>query len=345
MDGASIAPTAESRARLFDLVRAYRLSQAVYVATRLGIPDLLADGPRETDALAQATASHTPTLYRILRALAGAGVLEEVAPRRFALTAVGAGLRADVPGSLRPAVLWMLDERSWRPWGHLLHTVRTGETAFRHVHGTGLFDYLAEHPEVSATFDAAMTGLTAAQAPAIAGAYDFSGMSRVVDVGGGGGRLMAAILQRYPMLRGVLVDLPHVVAGARRLLEAQGVADRCELVGGSFFESVPGGGNAYILRDIVHDWEDDQAVTILANCRTAMLEGARVLLVERYLPPEHREALSVLLADLQMLVNVGGRERTTDEYATLLARSGLRLARTIALGPGIQHHVIEAVAA
>jgi hypothetical protein len=166
-----------------------------------------------------------------------------------------------------------------------------------------------------------------------------------VDVGGGGGRLMAAILQRYPMLRGVLVDLPHVVAGARRLLEAQGVADRCELVGGSFFESVPGGGNAYILRDIVHDWEDDQAVTILANCRTAMLEGARVLLVERYLPPEHREALSVLLADLQMLVNVGGRERTTDEYATLLARSGLRLARTIALGPGIQHHVIEAVAA
>ncbi len=328
--------------RLVDLVRGYRLSQAVYVVTRLGIPDLLANGPREIDELAHATASHAPTLYRVLRALAGAGLFEEIGPRRFALTAVGAGLRADVPGSLRTAVMMWFDESNWQAWGQLLHAVRTGETAFRHVHGADYFGYLTQHPEAAAIFDAAMTGLAAAQASAIATSYNFSNMSRVVDVGGGHGKLLAVILQRYPAIRGVLLDLPHVVEGARRMLEAEGVAHRCELVGGNFFESVPDGGDAYILRHIIHDWEDDQAVTILTNCRRAMSKRARMILVERYFPPELREALPVLLVDLEMLVNVGGRERTTEEYAALLARSSLRLARTIPLGQGVEHHLIEA---
>jgi hypothetical protein len=348
MDGAvgpGSAPTPESRERLFTLVRSYRLSQAVYVATRLGIPDLLADGPRETDELARLTASHAPSLHRVLLALAGAGVLEKVGPRRFALTAVGTGLRTGVPGSLRPGVLLWLDESHWRPWGHLLHTVQTGKTAFRHAHGADLFDYLTGHPEIATVFDAAMTGLSAVQAPLVATAYDFSRMNLVVDVGGGHGRLLTTILERYPRLRGILFDLPHVIEGARPVLKATGVADRSELVGGSFFDSVPAGGDAYLLRDIIHDWEDDQAVTILTNCRRAMAEGARLLLVERYVPTDPHEALSVLLADLEMLVNVGGRERTTDEYAMLLARSGLRLARTILLGPGMPHHLIEAIPA
>jgi hypothetical protein len=281
MDGVvdpSSAPTPESRERLLTLVMSHRLSQAVYVVTRLGIPDLLADGPRETDELAHATGSHAPSLHRVLLALAGAGVLEKVGPRRFALTSVGAGLRTGVPGSLRPGVLLSLDESLWRPWGHLLHTVRTGETAFHHAHGVGLFDYLAGHPEVARVFDDAMSAQSVVQGPLVATTYDFSRMSLVVDVGGGQGRLLATILERYPRLRGILFDRPHVVEGARQILNAAGVVDRCELVGGSFFDAVPAGGDAYLLRHIIHNWEDDQAVAILTNCRRAMATGARVLL-------------------------------------------------------------------
>jgi O-methyltransferase domain/Dimerisation domain len=341
MDG----PSVESRGQLLSLVRGYRISQAIYVATKLGIPDLLADGPREIDDLAHATGSHPPSLYRVLLFLAGVGVLDKVGPRRFALTPMGVGLRTDVPGSLRPSVLLLLDESHWRPWGHLLHTVRTGETAFDHAHGAGLFDYLAGHPEVASVFNAAMSGNSPTHARLVAATYDFSGMSLVVDVGGGRGRLLAAILERYPRLRGILFEQPHVIEDAREIVNAAGVADRCELVGGSFFDAVPAGADAYILRGIMPGFEDDQAVAILTNCRRAMAAEARVVLVERYLAPDAHEALPVLYSDLEMLVNVGGRERTTDEYATLLAKSGLRLAQTISLGrlpEAMGHQLIEA---
>ena len=335
----------ESREELLTLVRGYRISQAIYVATRLGIPDLLADGPREIDELAHATGSHPPSLRRVLRFLAGVGVLDNVGPDRFALTPVAAALRTGVPGSLRPSVLLWLDESHWRPWGHLLHTVRTGETAFHHAHGTGVFDYLAGHPEVAAVSTAAMSGNSPAHARLVAEAYDFSRMSLVVDVGGGRGRLLATILERYPRLRGILFDQPHVIEDARQIIDAAGVGDRCELVGGRFFDAVPAGGDAYILRNIIHDWEDDQAVAILTNCRRAMATGARVVLVELYLAADPQAALPALYSDLEMLVTVGGRERTTDEHATLLARSGLRLAQTIALGrveEAMGYHLIEA---
>lgn len=334
--GASLAlspvPSIESRERLLSLVRGYRISQSIYVATRLGIPDLLADGPREIDDLAHATGSHPPSLRRVLLFLAGVGVLDKVGPDRLALTPVAAGLRTGIPGSLRASVLLLLDESHWRPWGHLLHTVRTGETAFQYAHGEGLYDYLAGHPEVASLFNAAMSGNSPAHARLVAATYDFSRMSRVVDVGGGRGRLLAAILERNPRLRGILFDQPHVIEDARPILDEEGVGDRCELVGGSFFDAVPAGGDVYVLRGIVPGFEDDPAVVVLTNCRRAMAAGARVLLVERYVAPDPHEALPVLVSDLEMLVNVGGRERTTDEYATLLARSGLRLARTISLG-------------
>src|SRR6266852_2025199 len=252
--------------------------------------------------------------------LAGAGVLEKVGPQGFALTLVGVSLRTGVPGSLRASVLMLLDEKNWKPWGRLLHTVRTGETAFNHAHGIGLFDYLVEHPEASSAFNAGMAGNSPAHARLAAAAYDFSHMSLVVDVGGGRGRLLATILERYPRLRGILFDRSRVIGGARETLHAAGVVDRCELVEGSFFEAVPAGGDAYILRNIIHDWEDDRAVAILTNCRRAMATGARVVLVELYLAADPQEALPVLHSDLEMLVNVGGRERTTDENATLLAR-------------------------
>ena len=335
----------ESRAQLLALVRGYRTSQAIYVVTRLGIPDLLADGPREIDELARATESHAPSLRRILIFLAGVGVLDNVGPQRFALTPVSALLRTGVPGSVRSSVLLSLGESHWRPWGHLLHTVRTGETAFDHAHGTGLFDYLAGHPEAAAVFNAGMAGNSPAHARLVAATYDFSEMSVVVDVGGGRGRLLATILERYPRLRGILFDQPHVIEDARQILEEVGVVDRCELVGGSFFDAVPTGGDAYILRNIIHDWEDDRAVAILTSCRRAMAAGARLLLVERYVATDPHEAFPVLQSDLEMLVILGGLERTTDEYATLLARSGLRLVQTISLGSvpdAMGHQLIEA---
>ena len=335
----------DPRQHLLSLVRGYRVSQAIYVATRLGIPDLLADGPREIEELAQATGSHPPSLRRVLRFLAGVGVLDKVGADRVALTPVAAALRTGVPGSLRPTVLLLLDESHWRPWGHLLHTVRTGETAFHHAHGAGLFDYLAGHSEVASLFNAAMSGNSPAHARLIAATYDFSRMSLVVDVGGGRGQLLATILERYPRLRGILFDQPHVIEDAWQVVTEAGVADRCELVGGSFFDAVPAGGDAYILRGIIPGFEDDQAVAILTNCRRAMAAGARLLLVERYVATDPHEALPVLLSDLEMLVNVGGRERTTDEYAALLSRSGLRLTNTIALGAAPEamgHQLVEA---
>lgn len=335
----------EPRERLLALVRGYRISQSIYVATRLGIPDLLADGPRKVDELALATGSHPASLGRVLLFLAGVGVLDKVGPRRFALTELASLLRTGVPGSLRPSVLLLLDESHWRPWGHLLHTVRTGETAFDHAHGAGLFDYLAAHPEVASVFNAAMSGNSPAHARLVAATYDFARMSLVVDVGGGRGRLLAAILERNPRLRGILFERPHVIEDAREILDEAGVGARCELVGGSFFDAVPAGADAYILRGIIPGFEDDQAVAILKNCRRAMRAGARVLLVERYLAADSREALPVLYSDLEMLVNVGGRERTTDEYAILLARSGLRLTETISLGrapEAMGHQLIEA---
>ena len=337
--------TLEPRQQLLALVRGYRISQAIYVATKLGIPDLLADGPREIDELAHASGSHPPSLRRVLMYLAGAGVLEKVGPQGFALTPVGVSLRTGVTGSLRASVLMLLDEKNWTPWGHLLHTVRTGETAFNHAHGMGLFDYLVEHPEASSAFNAGMAGNSPAHARLVAATYDFSEMSMVVDVGGGRGRLLATILERYPRLRGILFDQPHVVEDARETLDAAGVVDRCELVGGSFFDAVPAGGDVYILRNIIHDWEDDQAVAILTSCRRAMAAGARLLLVERYLATDPHEAFPVMQSDLEMLVIVGGLERTTDEYATLLWRSGLRLIQAISLGnvpEAMEHQVIEA---
>jgi hypothetical protein len=321
------------------------MSQALYVATRLGIPDILADGPRDVEELAQTTGAHAPSLRRLLAALASVGVLDKIGPRHFALTEIGFALRTGVPGSVRPAVLFLLNEAHWRPWGHLLHTVRTGQTAFDHAHGMSLFEFLSRHPQEADLFNKGMAGNSPAHAQLVASSYDFSQIGMVVDVAGGRGRLLATILESNAHLRGILFDLPHVVEDARQLIREAGVADRCELVGGNFFEAVPEGGNAYVLRNIIHDWEDDQAVAILTTCRRAMANDARLILVERYVADDPREAPLVHQADLELLVNVGGLERTTDEYATLLARSGLRLARTISLGPipeAMGHHLIEA---
>jgi hypothetical protein len=234
------------------------------VAARLGIPDLLAEGPRDVEELAHETGSHAPSLHRVLAALASVGVLDKVGPRQFALTEVGFGLRTGVPGSARPSVLFLLNESHWRPWGHLLQTVRTGRTAFELAHGVGLFEFLAQHPVEADLFNKGMAGNSPAHARLVASSYDFSQLRMVVDVAGGRGRLLATILESNAHLRGILFDLPQVIEDARQVIGDAGVADRCAFAGGSFFEAVPEGGDAYILRNIIHDWQDDQAVAILA---------------------------------------------------------------------------------
>jgi hypothetical protein len=325
------APSSQDFGEIFNLIGGYRISQAIYAVAELGIPDLLADGPRRCDDLARETKTHAPTLFRILRFLAGAGLFNELGPKEFELTRLGSTLRTDLPGSLRPVVRFLLSEFEWTPWGRLIHSVRTGETAFDHVHGMGPFEYFRKNPEASAVFNSAMTSLSARSGTGIVERYDFSGLRKVVDVGGGHGLLLATILRANPTMRGVLFDLPDVVVGAGQVLENFGVRDRCEVVGGSFFGGLPPGGEAYVLRQIVHDWDDDRALAILRNCCAAMTETGKVLVIEREIAAHHREAMRVLHLDLEMLVNVGGMERTEAEYRSLFENAGFRLTTIVPL--------------
>ena len=337
------APSPQDFGEILNLIGGYRISQAIYVAAELGIPDLLAAGPKHCDELATETNSHAPTLYRILRFLAGAGLFNEFRPQEFELTRLGSTLRTDVPGSPCAAARFWLSEFNWNPWGRLIHSVRTGETAFDHVHGMGVFEYFGKNAEASAVFNAAMTSNSARSGSGIVGRYDFSGLRKVVDVGGGHGFLLAMILKSNPTMRGVLFDLPDVVAGAGQILENSGVRDRCEVVGGSFFDALPTDGDAYVLRQIMHDWDDDRALAILRNCRAAMAGKGKVLVIDRQIALHHREAMRVLHVDLEMLVNVGGMERTDTEYRSLFANAGFRLARIVPLMDDSGFSVFEGV--
>jgi O-methyltransferase domain/Dimerisation domain len=326
-------------ADLIRLVDGFRVTQTIYAAVELGIPDLLADGERSSDDLAEASGADPATLYRLLRALASLGILHESDGRRFTLTELGEPLRADAPGSLRGWVRLCGREYFWSTWGNLTSSIRTGENTFRSLHGTDVWEWRAAHPDESAIFDEAMRATTLAANSAILAAYDFGRFGTVVDVGGGTGTLLASILRANPDTRGILFDQEHVVTGAHAVLASAGVADRCELVSGSFFSSVPGGGDAYVLKWIIHDWEDQKCVAILRACRDAMSADAVVLVIERELGKPN-ENLVAKLSDLNMLVMPGGRERTTDEYAALFGQAGLRLVATHPTASG--HLVIEA---
>jgi hypothetical protein len=314
---------------LGQLIAGHQVTWLIHVAARLGLADLLGDGTLAATELAELTATHPPTLYRLLRALASVGILRRVADGGFGLTDVGRFLRTDVAGSLRAVALFSGEESFQRSWSGLLDAVRTGAPAFDHVFGMSLAAYLGEHPAASRHFDKRATGNTARVADRVAASYDFRRVRRLVDVGGGYGTLSAAILKMNPDLRGVVFDQPHVVEGARRYLAAAGVAERCTAVGGSFFEQVPAGGDLYVLKSVLHDWDDDRALAILATCRTAMADGGTLLLVERIIPADDEPSCEVALYDLMMLVLSGGRERTVAEYEALLARSGLALTRVI----------------
>jgi len=321
---------------LFQMATAYWASQAIYVAAKLGIADLLQDGPRSSAALAAQTGSDAPSLFRVLRALSSVGVFSQLGKDCFALSRLGDALRSDVPGSLR-AIVITIGEIHYQACGELLHSVRTGSPAFDHVFGTSLFDYLQENASSADAFNRGMTNLSSLLAHAIILAYDFSGVTSMVDVGGGEGELLIRILELYPEMTGVVFDVADSLGSPRRTV---GNAERCSYIAGDFFDSVPEGAEAYILCGVVHDWSDDLAVAILSNCRKAMANNSRALIVEMIVPKTNSASFSKLL-DLNMMVMTAGRERTKPEFHALLNAADLRVTRIIpTMAP---QSVIEAV--
>ena len=320
-------PSTEERAAATAVLRmiwGLHISRAVYAVAELGIADRLADGPVSCAELAAGTGADEASLYRVLRLLAALGVFTEAPPRSFGLTILGARLRSDAPASMRSWALLHGTIAGCQPFEHILHTVRTGQSGFDTAHGMPLFEYLAHHPGDAAVFDAAMVERTAAYAPSVATGYGFSGLRTVVNVGGGRGMLLAAILHGHGHLQGTLFELPTVAAGAEPVLAAAGLMDRCEVVAGDFFQRVPAGADCYLLANVLHDWDDARAIEILANCRKAVTRHGRVLIIERLIPDDPPAAVPALLSDINMLVVSGGRERTNGEYGTLLRAAGLR---------------------
>ncbi|WP_197373580.1 methyltransferase [Mycolicibacterium baixiangningiae] len=301
---------------------------ALYSAARLGIADELASGPARAAEVAARVGADPDGVYRLMRALASRGVFAQRTDGSFALTRIGAALRSDTEGSLRDAVLFIGHPIRWADWGHLEHSVRTGQTAFADLHGSSFFDYLAHDPEFAEVFNRAMTANSSLADEVALAQYDFTGFRLIADVGGGHGSVLATILRSAPSARGVLFDLPAVVANAAPTFTAAGVADRVTIRGGSFMESVPEGADAYVVKNIIHDWQDEDAVRILRNIRTAVADGGKLVLLEMVLP-ERADSFLGLMVDLEMLVAVGGRERTRAEYANLLQRSGFRLTRVL----------------
>ncbi|HUO70481.1 MAG TPA: methyltransferase [Solirubrobacteraceae bacterium] len=328
---------AEVRQRMARLIGGYQLSAAIGAVARLGVADALATGPAQPRQLAARVGADPPSLERVLRTLEDAGLFASLEDGRIALTALGALLRSDVPGSARRGAIASTEEWRWRAYGHLTHSVRTGEPGFRRAHGCGLWEYLEREPDAAAMFNESMSRVAAANAAALVRNYDFSRVQRLVDVGGGLGVLVRALLEANPQMRAVVFDLPGVIEGTRTNLAAAGLTDRCEAIAGDFFEAVPADGDAYVLSWILHDWDDRSAARILANCHAAMRDGATLLVIEMVIPagdePRSSPDLDRLVkaSDLEMLAIVGGRERTADEYRELYACAGFELTRILPL--------------
>jgi orsellinic acid C2-O-methyltransferase len=330
------------QAQIQEMVRGFWKTRAIQTAVRLGLPDLMASGPRPAAEIAAQANCNADAVHRLLRALVSIGICADAGEGRFGVTPLGETLRSDVPGSMRGVVLHF-GEMMCDLWAHLAECVRSGSSA-RKLSGAGDdFSFLAANPEVAAVFNSAMAQMTRQIAAAVIAVYDFSGIEKLMDVGGGYGQLLATILQANPAMRGILFDMGHAADGARRELAAAGVGGRCEVAVGDFFKEVPAGADAYILKSIIHDWDDERSIRILRNCRRAAEKGARVLLVERVVPERMQVApedqLTAML-DLNMLVGPGGRERTESEYRKLFGAAGLRLTRIVPTRSGSS--VIEA---
>jgi hypothetical protein len=315
---------------LLRMMFGYLMSSGLYAAASLRIADHLKEGPLSAGELARRTGADEDALYRVLRMLASAGLFHELDARTFQLTPPADFLRSDARGSLRDLVVWMTDPFHFRVYADLMHSVRTGRPAIEKTYSKPAFEYFREDRELSEVFNAAMTTISAMAIPAVLEAYDFSGIGTLVDVAGGHGEVLLSILERYPQMRGILFDLDHVVEGARDRIASRGLRERCEAVSGDFFVSVPAGGDAYLMKHIIHDWDDERAIAILRRIHRA-LEGrprGRVMLLETVLAPANQPDFGKL-ADIEMLALPGGRERTEEEYAALFAQAGFRLSRVV----------------
>lgn len=310
------------------IVTGYWISQAVGAVARLGVPDQLADGPRSSDELARAVGAHPQAVFRVLRTLASIGIFSQPEPGVFALTPLGETLRSDTPGSVRNFAIAQTAYGHWETWGRFVESVKTGEPMARAALGMELWQWYGAHPQDAAFFSAAMGNLAALAAGELVRVYDVATARTIADVGGAHGVLLAAALRANPTARGILFDLPHVIETAAPAIDAQSLTDRVELAAGDFFASVPAGADLHILKQIVHDWDDEHAARILTNCHRALAPGGKILLVEMVVPSDN-QASGVQPMDLHMMVMLGGRERTEAEFESLLGGVGFRMERVI----------------
>ncbi len=313
--------------QLGQMITGYWMTQMVYVAAKLGLSDLLQQEPQTAAQLAGRLDVQPEPLFRLLRGLASVGLYQQQADGRFAMTPLAEGLLSGVPNSQR-ALAIMSGEEHFKAWGELLYSVQTGKNAFEHLYGEGVFDYLTKHPEQAAVFDAAMVSVHGRETSAMVDAYDFSPFGTVADVGGGNGSLLRGVLGKYPKLRGMLCDLPSVIERAAGLIAAEGFAGRLQTIPTNFFEAVPPGADAYLMRHILHDWDDERALTILKNLRQVIRADGRLLVIESVIPPGNEPSFGKLL-DLTMLVLPGGKERTEAEYRELFTAAGFCLERIL----------------
>lgn len=332
--------------QLIQTCLAYIESKLLLAAAQVELADRLAGGARNAEELAQELKLHARSLYRFMRALAGMGIVTEVSKHTFELTPLGKALKRDAPGSAYGTILTLAGPILSRSYDHILHSLKTGETGFEQAFGKPLFDYLAEHPEEASIFSETMVGVHGREPPAVAAAYDFSRFTSIVDVGGATGNMLVHILSRYARPRGILFDLSHVVAEAPTFIANHGLQDRISIESGSFFESVPKRHDAYLLSHIIHDWDEDECLTILGNCRCAVNDDGKLLLVEIVLPEggtaQHGDvSMLVKIADMSMLVAPGGQERTASEYAELLEKADFRLTNVVPTNSDVS--VVEAV--
>lgn len=328
-------------AQLMQLGMGFIVSQAISVAARLYIADHLKNGAQSIEALAALTETDAPSLYRLMRALSSVGIFRKEADGTFSNTVLSEHLREDHPDSMRSALHMICDQEHWRPHGNMLHSVKTGEIAFDYTFGMPVFPYFEQNPAAAEVFDNAMTSFSASISRAVAGTYDFSGAQTIADIGGGHGLVLSTVLKAFPHAKGILFDQPHVVSGANNLLENAGVAERVEIVSGDFFKEIPVEADIYLMKFILHDWNDEQCDAILANLAKSAQPGSKLLLIETVVEENDNQPSASKVMDLNMLVMTGGKERTPSEYAALLEKAGFKLTDVYPTPSPLQ--IVEAV--